>query len=354
MLSEDDALQQLERGEFSFPPLELIRATSQVDLQYEPGRSRRRADWILALAWRDAREEFVVEYKSLSTPKRLREAVSQARYLAEGSGLRPMIMTPFLDERALDLLTREELSGLDFSGNGVVTVPGRWFVYRTGNPNAYPSSQYIQAIYSGRSSLVGRTLLLRQRFDTVSAVKEEIERREGRISLPTVSKVLKRLEEELIIGRRDGVTLLQPDLLLDELVEAYEGPAIRRRASYRADDLSVIMQRLAGAAKQEDLRMAARGERFYTAFPGAEQTLEVYTEDLRRTVRGLQLDEGRRFSNLEVLETSDDAVYFDRRSIDGFFWTSPVQVYLELSTGGKREREVAGQLRAGLLAGEYA
>lgn len=353
MLSEEEALQRLESGDFSYPPLELIRVTSRVDPRLEPDGGRR-PDWLLVLAWRDAQEEFVVEYKSLSTPKRLREALSQARYLAEGSGLQPMIMTPYLDEKALDLLAREELSGLDFSGNGVVIVPGRWFVYRSGNPNAYPSSQYIQAIYSGRSSLVGRTLLLRQRFDTVSAVKAEIERREGRISLPTVSKVLKRLEEELIISRREGVALLQPDRLLDELVEAYESPSIRRRTSYRADDVYVVMRSLAEAAEAEGLRLAARGERMYTVFPGAERTLAVYTDDLRRLVRNLQLEEGRRFSNFEVLETREETVYFDRRSRDGFFWTSPVQAYLELAAGGKREREVAQQMRGELLAGEYA
>lgn len=38
-------------------------------------------------------------------------------------------------------------------------------------------------------------------------------------------------------------------------------------------------------------------------------------------------------------------IYFDRRrdANDGIFYTSPLQVYLELAVGGKREQETAAQ-----------
>lgn len=349
MLTEDQATARLTGGEFAFPPLQIITATVQPTLS-----GGVRPDWILVLGWLDERREFAVEYKSLSTPKRLQEAIRQAAHVAKETGLLPMVMAPYLDEQALESLADQNVSGLDFSGNGVVVVPGSWLVYRTGSPNAYPATAYIKSIYNGRSSLVARTLLLQRKFETVTAIREEIERREGQISLPTVSKVLKRLEEELIVSREDGVVVVQPDRLLDELTEAYEPPRITRQASYHAADLSALTKVWAQQIDSLSLRAAARGEQLYTLFPGSERTLTVYAEDLAPLADTPLLEETRRFSNVQLMETREETVYFDRRKQEDFYWTSPVQVYLELATGGKREQEVAEDLRAALLNGEYS
>ena len=59
-------------------------------------------------------------------------------------------------------LEREGVSGLDLCGNGVVTVPGEWLVYRTGKPNLYPQSFPIKNVFRGASSLVARVFLLRR------------------------------------------------------------------------------------------------------------------------------------------------------------------------------------------------
>jgi len=44
------------------------------------------------------------------------------------------------------------------------------------------------------------------------------------------------------------------------------------------------------------------------------------------------------------LATEDETVYFDARQEDNFWWASPVQVYLELMAGDKRDQESAEQL----------
>ena len=53
-----------------------------------------------------------------------------------------------------------------------------------------------------------------------------------------------------------------------------------------------------------------------------------------------------RFPNLEILETDDETVYFDARKDRNFWWASPVQVYLELMSGDKRDRETAEQVKS--------
>ena len=78
---------------------------------------------------------------------------------------------------------------------------------------------------------------------------------------------------------------------------------------------------------------------------------DIYVEDLERVVRALQLTPVSRFANARFLESGDDRVYFDRRDREGFFWSSPIQRYLELAVAGKREREQGETLRTQLLSG---
>ena len=57
-----------------------------------------------------------------------------------------------------------------------------------------------------------------------------------------------------------------------------------------------------------------------------------------------------RFPDLELIETDDETVYFDAREQDGFWWGSPVQAYLELSAGDKRDRETAEEIKSFLIS----
>jgi len=45
----------------------------------------------------------------------------------------------------------------------------------------------------------------------------------------------------------------------------------------------------------------------------------------------------------------DETVYFDARQEEDFRWASPVQVYLELMAGDKRDRDTAEQVKSFLL-----
>lgn len=66
-------------------------------------------------------------------------------------------------------------------------------------------------------------------------------------------------------------------------------------------------------------------------------------------LREFDFEETSRFPNVEFLETDDPTVYFDRRETRSISFISPLQAYLELSKGGKREQEAAEPLRANIL-----
>lgn len=48
-----------------------------------------------------------------------------------------------------------------------------------------------------------------------------------------------------------------------------------------------------------------------------------------------------RFPNVTLIETEDPTVYFDMRIRNQNSIASPIQVYLELMSGDKREKETA-------------
>jgi hypothetical protein len=74
--------------------------------------------------------------------------------------------------------------------------------------------------------------------------------------------------------------------------------------------------------------------------------LSVYCPSLEMLLERLTGNRTDRFPNVELIETDDETVYFDAREDAGFWWVSPVQVYLELMAGDKRDRETAEQVRS--------
>jgi hypothetical protein len=80
----------------------------------------------------------------------------------------------------------------------------------------------------------------------------------------------------------------------------------------------------------------------------------IYTTSLDALVDGVPVDESARFPDVEIVETDDPSVYLGRIRGDGTYWTSPLQVYLELAKGGKRAEQVAAPIRDDLLAFKFA
>lgn len=347
--TEADILALLRRGGISFPPFTLaLRTDAGWDaLDTCP-------DAILELTWNGQSRLFAVEYKSISTPAMVQSAIQKIRRLSRPPLLWPMVLFPYLAEERLEELEREGISA-DLCGNGVVTVPGEWLVRRTGKPNLYPQSFPIKNVFRGASSLVARVFLRRPVSGAVGEIREEISTRGGTIAPSTVSKALARLEEELIVGRQSGkIRLLQPEKLLQRLVENYRPPEVRRRflgkSSTRPEAL--LMGRAAWVADGGTF-IAVTGvssARLYATM-ALEETVSVYCSDIDNVLSrlgqvGEKVQEQNRFPNLELLETSDALAYFDLRAKAGCPWASPVQAYLELATGGKREQEAAEEVKA--------
>jgi len=355
--TKKEMIQQLQRGGISLLPL------SFCFLESEPKVDKSRClDALVEISWKKKVAKFAVECKPLSTPKVFQVGLNMLKTSALPKDCLPLLFVPFLKENQLQELEREGISGIDLCGNGVVVAPDMFAVYRSGEKNRFSSSAPIKNIYRKNSSMVGRVFLVHPVFNAVQEICSEINRRNMLVnrwdkkpmSLSTVSKALGTLEQDLIVEREGIIRLLQPDKILEKLWKNYAPPNISGRRRLKVpggskkirEILSKLSQRLdlpivaAGMSSIGRYAVMQRGEVFSVYCPRIEKLLE--------RLPGSQTD---RFPNLELIETQDETVYFDAQRESGFWWASPVQVYLELMAGDKRDRETAEQVKFFLLKG---
>ncbi len=359
--TDSDLLQWLRQLGGGFPPVTVTVEQTNVPVertasQCANGGAIFEVDALVGVQWRQQRYRFAAEIKALSTPKSLDSAVLRVRRAAERLGLYPLLVTTYLSEDNLRWLEREGISGLDLCGNGVVVVPGKLLIWRSGAANEYPRGTAIRNVYRGDSSLIARALLLKPRFDSAQGLMAEIQARGGAVTMATLSKVCSALAEDLLIERRKiertvRLTLLQPDSLLDALAANFQPPAVERRFLGKC---SLEPKLLSGAMisweKAQGRRLARTGadstDRYATM--AREPVARFYCTQLATLLDVLapNLVETTRFPNIELLETTSQAAYFDVRDN---FSASLIQCFLELQAGDKREQDTAQQVRRLIL-----
>jgi hypothetical protein len=64
---------------------------------------------------------------------------------------------------------------------------------------------------------------------------------------------------------------------------------------------------------------------------------------------GVRFEETDRFPNVDLMSTDDSLPFFEPMSDAGASYASPVQAYLELMAGDKRQRESSDQVREYVL-----
>ncbi|MCW5765169.1 MAG: hypothetical protein KIT68_04250 [Phycisphaeraceae bacterium] len=341
-LSEADMISRLCSGEIRVPPL---------DLEWTTGGGPREADAFAKVSWGGTTYRFVAELKGRSIPKAFSAAVEQAKAWSRITGDNPMVVLPYLAPERLEELQRESVSGVDLCGNALVVVPEKLLVLRSGAKNKFRESFPIRDVYRGTTSLVARALLLRPTAASLSDLDQFIRSRGGKITLTTISKALRRMEDDVLIERSGGqARLLQPDELLQKLLSAYRPAKTRRRllASTRLDR-ETLCRRISTSDATAVLSGQSSTDRY--AVMGREDVMRFYCSSIATIEKSLGSDlrPGDRFANVELLETGDATVYFDARSEGTVPFASPIQTYLELSAGDKREQETADQVRKLIL-----
>ncbi|CAN5462603.1 hypothetical protein BH09SUM1_BH09SUM1_33460 [soil metagenome] len=346
-------LEKVRQGEVFLPPLAFRVEPDGAQIHQD-------ADAIVSAEWGGESVRFALECKSTSTPKAVQTAIEDVKKWKLPARIYPLVMTPFLNEERLKHLESEGVSGVDLCGNGVICIDGVLRIFRTGKENLYPSrATTIRNPYHNNSSMVPRVFLSQASFGSVQGVQEQVNQRNllvrsgrcGPISLSAISKALKVLEEDLLIGRTGDIRTLQPDALLEKLARNYEPPVVQNRIRLRLPDAGPELHaRIDELARELSLPYQATGaasvRRYATA---ASDVLAIYCPRIGELAKALNGREADRFPTLELIETQEEPVYFDARHVDGFWWSSPVQTYLELQSGDKAARETASAVRVHIL-----
>lgn len=359
MLKEVDMRKIFADG-YDFPPVQIGLGRGDALLH----RVDRGLDAILAVLVDGQTYEFAAEFKSRNSPRIFEDALSQIQTTAQRLQMLPMLVVPYLREDQLAELQRRRLSGIDLSGNGVITVPGKLLVYRTGSPNKFPDSAPTKYAYRGATSLVARAFLCRSAFQSLADIEEAIRIRGGRVVMSTISKALKRMTDDLIIDRtNEGYRLRQPEKLLEKLVESYTPPQTGKTVTLkvkRVTDVTEGRQLTAGGSSLVASLMRdgepLRGDLITLtgvssienyAVMGRHDWPVFYTSNVGKLLEiwGDRVEQTSRFIDLELRETDDPTVYFDQRMKENLPYASPVQVFLECSAGDKRDRETALQVK---------
>ena len=331
-----------------------------IDLQSRSrqGRGERASDYRVTIGWEGRQWEFTASVATRSTPRVVEEAVRQAARDAAESGLRPMVLVPYLSEQRTADLELHGVSGIDLCGNGLVLVPGQVMLRRTGRPNRFPESGRSKFAYRGVTSLVSRAFLRRTQYSSVGEIRDEIGAGGCAVALSTVSKALSRMSEDLIVERSDGmIRLIQPDKLLDALLASHTPPKTEREVMLKsALGLGEFFGLARGAhASRSLMRMVLSGGASQNRYAAGlrSDTPVLYVDDLDELKRriGDSWMPVDRFEDLRIVETGDVTPFFDaRQAADGVCHASPVQAYLELATGGdKRDSDMAAQVRARIM-----
>ena len=345
-------LRQLVERQIDFSPFELSSVQQLNDgAQYTP-------DTLIHLKWAGNTFSFVVQQKSRSDSlQTVKAAIEQVLWYPKDNGDHPMIYLPYLSANALNMLKEANVSGVDLCGNLFVCIPGKVYIERIGQPNRFPSSAPIKNIYQKNSSLVPRLFLLQPSFESITEIVRELKRRNGDLTQATVSKVCQRLEEDIILEKSNTqkqkkTHLIQPKTLLEYLVEEYTPPTVRRRLTVksRISQKKDLLERLTHWSRATGENIVQTGTASCPAYTvmAREEMTAFYCSHVARLLSDLNdlFEETEHFADIELRETVDPFVYFDQRDN---LYASPIQSYLELMQGDKRDRQAAEMIAEELL-----
>lgn len=321
------------------------------------------AVWTLRSATGDSR--LLVEAKTSIWPRDVDRVAEQLRKYAEAVDAdRRLIVSPSLTERTRDLLRRAEIDYIDLRGAVRVSIPGRILIASRSEEDASTdASSYrrdrIANPFRGKASRLVRALLVEpDRWWGVTELAETVD-----VSAGLAVKTLKTLEDEAYVARSEQrkARLADGESLLRDWARAAESAfrkAERFTSSVRDPDeltteLTRGFERL--GTRYALSRLAAA--RFIEPYAPAA-VVDVYVEgDPKRIAGELDLLPVERGESVRLVRPPDAGVLQFTREQDGVTVVNPVQLFVDLSTAGGREPDVAERLferrlRTGLLRGD--
>jgi hypothetical protein len=354
-VTEREIIQDLQRAGDQYAPLTINRLVEQIPLT-----DGYRADAIIDFSIQHGPSfEALVEITPVPTPKNILEKARLfAEYMSRANkpNIIPMVIAPYIGKRQGRILADRGISWMDISGNMSIRVPNQIYIERTGQRNRFPDTAPIKKIFQGTSSLVSRALLLKpEGFSSLYEVVDFINERNANITLSTVSKVLKSLEEELLVNRGGSlISVADMEKLLIRLTEGYINSTERKKSkTYKFAAES--SQKLFLSFYERQIEYVACG--FYAAqIKGLAVTdqIKIFVKDIEQAKIAAKKDLIRitpdaEFGNVNITETKDPGVWFNAHSQTYDAIVDDIELYLEMMAETPRGPKIAEQLKQRIL-----
>jgi hypothetical protein len=309
-----------------------------------------RIDGILRISFGDKSMTLLLEAKTTTAPSILETGLELLQNLKNYTNYGQYISTlyvPYLSERVIDKLKDKSASGIDMNGNYYIISPD-FVAIRLDKKNKFREQRTIKGIYSRNSSIVAR-YLLKQKIvnNNLSFIENNIASLWFTLSIGTISKVLKSLEEDLMITRNDNqISVIQPGMLLDKLVKRYKKPEVLEKIYLRLSEdrneaRDVINQIIGnnnwiwtGESSAELYTSTTPSNKFYI------YSLSNYSPN---DLIGNYID--NKFYNYVIYYIKDRYVFFDSYNN----YASNIQTFIELSHLDKREKEIAEDIKRDII-----
>jgi hypothetical protein len=308
----------------------------QIDLMASDGRGRR---WL-------------IEVKNSSRPGQVAHAAEQLLAYTGNSGI-PVLVVPFMSRAGAEMASRSRLNWIDLSGNAHIRAENLYLRVQ-GRPNVLRSRGRPSSPFAPKSARVTRVMLLEPRRwwrqkDLVQVTGLD----DG-----NVSRIVRRLDDELLIERRElKLRPRDPDLLLDAWAQDYRFDSHDIVPGHFSGSGIDLARTLAGLLESLDVHHA------FTGLPAAWamdqfarfRLTTVYVDDDPRDVAGhLAIRQAAKGANIQIVGPKDMGVFSGEHDHEGIHCVAPVQAYLDLLHLPERAPEAAQHLRAHHLQWQHA
>lgn len=293
----------------------------------------------------------LIEVKANGQPRTVRSAAAQLHHYMRNHTAHaiPVVMAPYLSRQAREVCRNEGVGYLDFMGNALIASDGLYIEREVpGRPES--ERRALRSLYKPKSARVLRQLL---REPGRPWRTTELAHAAG-VSVGLVSNVGAVLRERSWAEQTDeGLSLTDPNALLDSWSENYEPPRGEEYRRYTALHGSALTERLRDLAL-EDGRVAL------ASFSAAEwlapfvrhPNTYFYADEagLAALDSVLGAKPTTKGANVIIVVPEEDGVLDDVSSVaKDIVVTSPVQTYLDLLQTSDRGEEGAAELRRRLL-----
>lgn len=282
------------------------------------------------------------EIKSSSRPGQIEGAAVRLDALGDAGAI-PVLVVPFMSKGGAEAADRAGLNWVDLSGNAHIRAENL-HVWVQGRPNEFRSAGRPSSPFAPKSARVSRVLLL----DPSRWWRQKDLAHATGLDDGNISRIVRRLDEELLLERRDReLRPRDPDLLLDAWAQ-----------DYRFDRHDAVASHISGSGIEVARSLTDRlGElKIHHAFTGLAaawaidqfarfRLTTVYVdEDPRLVADRLAIRQEPTGANLHLVGPDDIGVFAGERDRDGLPCVSAVQVYLDLLHLPERAGEAARHL----------